>query len=327
MDPYTDEILSDLYYNTKNKSAFGGVNKLYNEAKTKNITMAQVKNWLHAQKLYTTYFPPKINIKRNKIMAWGPNFLYEADLGHLPDLKWHTGNYPWILCVIDAFTKFLYVEPLISKQGPEVTSALAKIFAQKHPVYFRSDFGSEFYNKYTQELFKKFDIIQYGARGLKKAAIAENIVRYLKNRIYKFFRSKKTETRGDYARILQEIVAGYNNSTHSAHGMKPKDVTIYNADIVFGRLYPDYYTNKMKRTKPMYNAGDKVRLSKLRSPFAKGYKQNYTDEIFEISQVILTRIPPVYKIRSLSDGATIVGTFYAEELMKISDESTSVIKK
>lgn len=318
-----DEILSDLYYNTKNKSAFGGLNKLYDEAKHKKITRKQVKNWLQAQKLYTTYFPQKIAIERNKIISWGLNFLFEADLGHLPDLKWHTSNYPWILCVIDTFSKYLFVEPLKTKQGPEVAAALSKIFSQKSPIYFRSDYGSEFYNRNTQEVLKTFDIIQYGAKGLKKAAFAENIIRYLKNRIYKYFQSNRGSKRGDYQTVLQEIVTAYNNSVHSSHGMKPVDVTMDNADVVFSKLYPKYYANRLLKSKPMYNVGDKVRLSKLRSPFAKGYRQTYTDEQFEIVQVILTRVPPVYKLRSSSDGATIAGTFYAEELVKTTDEIAS----
>ena len=325
-----DETLSDLYYNVKNKSAFSGVNKIFNEAKSQKlpITRQEIKNWLHSQKLYTTYFPPKskttyfrpqksAKINRNKIISWGPNYLFEADLGHLPDLKWQTGNKPWFLVVIDTFTKFLWVEPLRSKQGIEVAQALNRIFEQQKPLLFRSDFGSEFYNSHVAEVMQKFDIHQYGARGIKKAAIAENAIKFLKNKIYKYMRSRSSgRHKGEYESALQDIVHGKNNSIHAAHKMKPKNVSIYNADIVFKRLYPGY--NKLAK-KIFFAAGDKVRLSKLRSPFTKGYRQTYTDEVFEVNQVIGTRVPPVYKLQN-SDNEVIAGTFYAEELVLVTKQ-------
>ncbi len=142
MDPQLDDDLSDLYYNIENSSAFSGISNL-NEAVKKNglpYTRKQVKDWLHWQKTYTLHFPAKKRFKRTKIVSYGPNWLVEADLGLIPDLKFYASNYQYILLIVCSFTKFLFAKALKTKSGPEVAAALKDFFAQADPAvtYFRT---------------------------------------------------------------------------------------------------------------------------------------------------------------------------------------------
>ena len=61
--------------------------------------------------------------------------------------------------------------------------------------------------------------------------------------------------------------------------------------------------------------GDRVRISKYNLLFRKGYKTQFTGEVFE-SVAIATRKPPTYTIKDQQD-EVIQGKFYQKELIKV----------
>ena len=61
--------------------------------------------------------------------------------------------------------------------------------------------------------------------------------------------------------------------------------------------------------------GDHVRLSLRKRLFKKGYKMNWTEEIFQIVNRI-PRTPVVYEVRSLLE-RPIEGTLYEKKLQKV----------
>ena len=67
--------------------------------------------------------------------------------------------------------------------------------------------------------------------------------------------------------------------------------------------------------KPAFKIDDGVRISKDNLPFRKGYKPQFTGEVFEIV-AIATRKPPTYTIKD-EQGVVIQGKFYQEELIKV----------
>lgn len=184
----------------------------------------------------------------------------------------------------------------------------------------RTDFGTEFWNQYVRNILNENNVKHYGARTVVKAAQAERAIRHLKTKIYKYF--VKYKTARTYLTDLQKIVDGINNTEHKAHGFKPSDVSLENQDIVFEKLYPNFYKNRMTGAKPIFRVGDIVRISKLRTPFQKGFRENFTKELFEVIKVVRHRHPPVYKIKSLEDNAEVAGTFYAEEMVKVDEISS-----
>ena len=67
--------------------------------------------------------------------------------------------------------------------------------------------------------------------------------------------------------------------------------------------------------KPTFKIGDGVRISRYDLPFRKGYKPQFTREVFEIV-AIATKKPPTYTIKD-EQGEVIQDKFYQKELIKV----------
>ena len=87
--------------------------------------------------------------------------------------------------------------------------------------------------------------------------------------------------------------------------MKPKDVGDDN-----NREYIEEHNKKSAR----YNVGDKVRISRFKNIFAKGYTTNWSREIFIVDKINDT-VPYTYNLKDLND-REIIGSFYDRELQK-----------
>ena len=88
--------------------------------------------------------------------------------------------------------------------------------------------------------------------------------------------------------------------------MKPIDLT--------SDSYAEY--NKDSNvTKPKFKVGDLVKIQKYKNIFAKGYMQNWSEEVFVASNIKNT-VPWTYLIIDLN-GENIVGSFYEKELQKL----------
>ena len=83
-----------------------------------------------------------------------------------------------------------------------------------------------------------------------------------------------------------------------------------NESAVWENTYGDMFP--LKTPQPFFKKGDTVRIFKQRGKFKRGYTANYTDELFQITEVLDTT-PTTYKIAD-SLGETIVGSFYPGEL-------------
>ena len=67
---------------------------------------------------------------------------------------------------------------------------------------------------------------------------------------------------------------------------------------------------------PKFETGDHVRIPKYKNIFAKGYMQNWSEEIFIISKIEHT-VPWTYVLNDLN-GEEIIVTFYENESQKTS---------
>jgi hypothetical protein len=97
--------------------------------------------------------------------------------------------------------------------------------------------------------------------------------------------------------------------------MRPVDVDRDNENEIFERVF----TNKSTEVKKFsLEIDDKVRISKHKTVFSKGYTPNWSEEIFKVSEQV-AREPNVYKICDLA-GERVEGVFYDSELQKISKD-------
>lgn len=322
MDQLIDENLSSLWYDVEQSSAFSGINNLYRVVKAKNLpyTKKQVETWLKEQETYQLFRPARHRFKRPPIISYGLNFLFECDLAFFPDLKWQMGNHNIILVVVDVFSKFILAEPIRTKKATDVAEAFKKIFAKRVCQLVRTDAGVEFLNFEVQGIFKEYNAHHYIARNAPKAANAERAIKTIKGKVYKYFHENPTKRQ--FLSEFQKIIDGLNNTFNVRIGMKPVDVTIEHTQMVFERLYPDFYSKILKKSKPLYNVDDVVRVSKLKSAFQKGARKNFSKEKFKIIRVLNTRSPPQYKLKSIEDDAEIYGSFFSQELMPAASKSS-----
>ena len=97
-------------------------------------------------------------------------------------------GFRFLLCVIDIFSKYAWVVPLKDKKDISIVNAFQKILKESNrkPNKIWIDKGSEFYKNYFKKWLKDNDIEMYSTYNEGKFVIAENFIRTIKNKIYKY---------------------------------------------------------------------------------------------------------------------------------------------
>ena len=86
----------------------------------------------------------------------------------------------------------------------------------------------------------------------------------------------------------------YNNTYHGSIKLTPSDArSPANYQPVHNALYAK--VNARKATSPKFYVGDKLRITRKKGTFEKGFTRNWTEEVFTISSVKATN-PPTYTI-------------------------------
>ena len=137
-------------------------------------------------------------------------------------------------------------------------------------------------------LFKKWlknDTEMHSIHNEGKSVVAETFIRKLKTKIYKYM---TIISKNEYIDKLTGIVNEYNNTYHRTIKMKPVDVKIIHT-LIF----------KKKLIDPKFKVGDRVRISKCKNIFAKGYTPNWFEQVFVIKKVKNT-VPWTYVINDLN---------------------------
>ena len=202
------------------------------------------------------------------------------------------------------YCKYAFVIPLKDKKGISIVNAFNKIIKQsgKKTNKIWVDQRSEFYNNNFKKWLSDNDIIIYSTYNEGKSVVAERFIRTLKNKLYKHM---TTTGKNVYYDILDDVVNKYNDNKHSTIKMKPIDIGDNNK-----RVYIDERNEKDSR----FKVGDRVRISKFKNIFAKGYTPNWSKEIFVVDKINDT-VPYTYNLKGLND-AEIIGSFYDRELQK-----------
>lgn len=265
--------------------------------------------------------PARKNYKRRRTVVKGLNDLFQADLVEMqPYAKFNKG-YRYILVVINVFSKYVWTQPLKSKNANDVTLAMKKILDQTViPKNLQSDLGKEFYNTQFKQLMNDYKINHYSTYSNLKASIVERVNRTLKNIMWKAFSNQ-----GNYKwfNILPTIVEKYNNTIHRTTGYKPVDINKKNEKVILKNSFTFPKIIDLKHTK--FKENDFVRISKRREAFDKGYTPNWSTEVFQIRRVNLTN-PTTYLLKD-SKNEDIEGGFYEEELQKVKHPDVYLVEK
>ena len=242
--------------------------------------------------------------KRKVYSQFKDNIWGVVDLADTQSLSRKNKGIKYLLCAIDLYSKYVFVISLKDKKGISIVNAFDKIIKQSNrkPNKIWVDQGSEFYNNNFKKWLSDNNIIMYSTYNEGKSVVAERFIRTLKNKLYK---PMTTTGKNVYYDVLDDVVNEYNNTKHSAIKMKPKDVKNDNK-----RVYIDEHNEKDSR----FKVGDRVRISKFKNIFAKGYTPNWSKEIFIVNKINDT-VPYTYNIKDLNN-EEIIGSFYDRELQK-----------
>jgi len=264
--------------------------------------------------------PARKHFKRRRVIVKGLNDLFQADLVEMiPYAKVNRG-FRYILVVINVFSKYVWAYPVKRKSGEAVTQGMKKVFSNSIPKNLQTDMGKEFYNKHFQDLMKKFNVNHYSSYSNLKSSIVERCNRTLKNMMWKEF-----SFQGSYKwlDLLPKIVEKYNSTKHRTTGFKPRDVNTKNEKVILAKAYS--HLKHIDPKLPKYKLDDRVRISKYREAFSKGYTPNWSNEIFKIAEIKLTN-PTTYILED-SNNQKIKGGFYEYELQKIKHQDYYLVEK
>jgi len=307
--------LKDIYYSPE--TGYCGIQELRRKTK---LPVKEITEFLHEQDEYTKHKPIKRKFQRRRVYVTHIDDQFQADLVDMQEFKKYNNDTNYILTVIDVFSKFACGIPIKNKTGHEIAKAFKLIFKERIPENIQTDKGTEFINKHTQKLFKDNNIHWFTTENIEiKASVVERLNRTLKTKMWKYFTANNTRRWID---VIDKLIYNYNNSYHRSIKMTPVEGSrIENQEQTNNRC-----VKMTKRSIASFHVGDKVRISKYKGPFKKGYLPNFTEEIFKISEVLKTT-PVTYKIVDLN-GEQILGTFYEPELVKYNkkDEMYNVEK-
>ena len=274
------------------------MNVLYTDITSKPSYSAKIAEFLRQHDVHGVYRRiVKRKFPRRKVIARFPFELFMADLMEFPQYRYRNRGYRFALILIDVFTKKLYTVALKKKTKEATAQAFQTIFKDfdEFPINIVTDRGLEFHNKEVRKIFDSYGINHYSTptKTNWKASVAERVIRTIKSRLYKYFKTKKTT---NWVDVLPQFTKNYNSTPHSSHGFSPDDVTSENRDQVYKKLYPQNTLSIVCKLKK----GDKVRKIKEKTLFEKGYTENWSEEIYKISAVRQSNTVCWYKLENLA---------------------------
>ena len=113
----------------------------------------------------------------------------------------------------------------------------------------------------------------YSVNNKGKSVLAERLIKNLKKKIFKHMTAVSKNV---YFDVLDDIVDKYNNTVYRTIKIKPIDVT--------SNCYAEYNEDSNEKVLK-FKVDGHVRISKYNSIFAKGYTQNWSEEVFIINKI------------------------------------------
>lgn len=263
------------------------------------------------------------NFERVPFQMRGIDDTFQIDLIEFIPFAIENNGFRYALVVIDVFSKFAWTIALKRKTGLETSKAMESVLRKSGRICrnCQSDNGKEFYNKHFSSLMKRYTINHYSTFSKLKASICERLNRTLLQKLWKIFHINGNHK---WVNALDTITAEYNTSVHRTIRMRPIDVNSQNEKQLLETVYMRNNSVNVS-SKSKFHIGDKVRISKHKQMFEKGYTPSWTTEIFQVDKILSTE-PITYVLRDLL-GELIRGSFYSYELQKSDHDSVYLVEK
>ena len=278
----------------------------------------QVDNFLNRSETYTKFKQTRNRFPRLKVQSFRLNEIWSVDLADMQKLSRYNHGINFIFIAVDALSRFVWAVPMIKKTASECKNALQKIMealrARKNsstemmkPKFCRPnsksdpksekiwiDKGREFASEFSQ-CCRDNDIDLYSTYSETNSAFAERNIRSLKAKI--------PDT---YIENLQQFVIVVNCRVNRITKLAPKDVE--KSDVPY--LISLQTCNQFRE--PKYKIGQRVRIKRKIETFHRGYRIQFTDEVFTIT-ALQSLNPPTYTIKD-ANNQLIQGNSFEPEL-------------
>lgn len=213
------------YHDPRKPGSLGGVTRF---AQSLKLPARKVREVLEKDLGYTLHKPRRRRFPTLLVLVFNIDQQWVADLVEVQNISKYNRGMRYLLMVIDAFSKYAWIEPIKTKTGKAVTEAFEKILKHakgRKPINLQTDDGREFYNSTFAALMKQKNIHHFSTSSDAKASIVERFNRTFKDRLYRYFTVKNTLR---YLLVLPDLVKGYNASYHHTIGMAPNQVNLKN---------------------------------------------------------------------------------------------------
>jgi transposase InsO family protein len=310
------------YFNPRLSGSFSGVSGFIKNRKFRD--KKEVVKELNSLREFALHRPAAKTYPRRRIFVPFADSHWSGDLLDLQKYSKENRGFRYVFILIDGFSRFLMTMAIKDKTGSTLVRAFKKILktSKRKPRYLHLDQGSEFVNREFKALLKKEGIVMFHTFSKLKAVLAERVIRTLRTRMERYFTHNGNHK---YVDALPHFTSSYNSTYHSSIKMAPKDVNKSNEHEVWTNLYDKMIINDIEHPpKANYKVDDLVRISREKLVFEKGYRANWSEEIFRIIKVNQTS-PPTYTLEDMNK-ETISGGFLEPELQlysRVQDTSTS----
>lgn len=317
--------LKKAYFNPESPGSYGGKDRLYRSLHLTNSEKSKAEQWLAKTDSYTLYRPTRKRFQRRRTLVGGIDQCWQIDLTILDaETAQENDGVKYIMFVIDVFSKYAWARTLKRKGGVDITKALQDIIHtdKRSPYSIQSDKGKEFLNSIFQNFLNENNIHHYTTENDDiKASIVERLQRTIKERLQRYYTHNNSKK---FADDLQKFMKSYNNSFHRTIKMNPSEVTPDTQELVWNQTYIPVNPFDLNLSKNVLKVGSTVRISKTRGVFQKGYLGNWSEEIFTVVKKVNSS-PVTYQIVD-EDGERIAGTWYGDELQKVTVNSEKIFK-
>lgn len=279
-----------------------------------NITLADVKAAIYKDTGYQVHKRPlKLKGRSNTQQVYEPLRYFQSDLIDMSNLSTSNRGYRYALNLVDNFTKYLFSEPLKSKDGPGTATAFREVINRisalrvatlpedelHHRIVINSDNGSEFKNPFVRQVFEDENVVQTfnSPHSPQSNGLVERVNGTLKSMMFKYMHDSGSRAWVD---VLQRFVKNYNESVHST--IKSAPVATLNkietkggtqeVERINSLLHAekeDLMNERNLRQFPELNIGDKVRIILPLPDRKHGYNVQWTIDIYTIEKVIRRR--------------------------------------
>ena len=214
--------------------------------------------------------------KRMKAFARFRNEIWCIELAYVDKLAKNKDGVKFLLVRRDLFHRTVDAKGMKTKDSKETVRAfLTMITKNNPPKKFWADKGTEIAGEFKKTC-KAEGMQIYSTMSETKVAVAERTIRSLKNKLYRYMEDNGYK----YIHKMTQFVTTLNSTINCSIDLIPKKVEKSDfLSILYSKPLREF-------TKPQFKIGDKVRISKYDLPSKKGYKQQFTQEVFEELQFL-----------------------------------------